>query len=52
MRTSIWKPQFDEEGFALQNIEVQIDRADLFDDPALAEIREMLDLLEATLPAR
>jgi len=51
VRTSIWKPQFDDEGNTLQNIEMQIDRADLFDDEALMEIRKMLILLETNLPA-
>ena len=50
-RTSLWKPQFDEEGNVLQNVETQINRAELFDDPALAGIREMLDHLETNLTA-
>ena len=51
VRTTVWKPQFDESGNVLQNVEEPIDRAALFDDPALAEIREMLDTLESNLAA-
>jgi len=51
MRTSVWKSQFDKEGNVLQNVEAPINRADLFDDPALAEIREMLGSLETNLSA-
>ena len=51
LRTTIWKPQQDERGNVLKNIEVPIDRVELFDDPELVEIREMLAKLESNLPA-
>ena len=49
LQTTVWKPQFDESGNVLQNVEVPINRADLFDDPALTEIREMLGYLESNI---
>ncbi len=49
LRTTVWKPQLDENGNVSQNVETPIDRAKLFAEPSLVEIREMLDKLEANL---
>ena len=49
LRTTVWKPQWDEEGNVLQNLEVSITRAEIFDDPGLAEICAMLDYLESDI---
>lgn len=48
---TIWRPQFDSQGNILQNIEVSIDRNELFDAPSMQGIREMLDYIDAELPA-
>ncbi|MCL2004625.1 MAG: phosphate ABC transporter permease subunit PstC [Planctomycetaceae bacterium] len=49
LRTTVWKPQWDEEGNVLPNREVPINRADIFDEPVFAELREMLEYLESNI---
>ena len=49
LRTTVWKPQRNKNGSVLKNVEVTIDRAELFNDPNLAEIREILDNLRSNL---
>lgn len=49
IQTTIWKEARDAHGNVLPNVETPIRRADLFDDPSLSEIHEMLAYLESNL---
>jgi len=51
LHVKVWQPQYDADGNIAQNTETTIDRRDLFDAPALADLRTLLDILENDLPA-
>ena len=49
LHTTVWQPQWDEQGNVMSNREVPISRAEIFDKADFAGIHEMLEYLEENI---